>query len=397
MTKAHQKGFRILEFDNRAGSTSYRVTGWLHGRRIRENFDSLPAAEARRLELDIERVGHKTQETLRATWLSAEQLAAAEAAFLAVPDPAEFTRAIGWWRDRGKREQQATQHAGGTTLDKAVTRFTEWLKDDKSMRGATTRNLKYRVEMFASETGDVELSALTPELIEGWLDGRKVGPVTKCNDLRAIHRFLGWCCERRQRYITTNPAASVKVALPEKGPPEIYNIRQVCRILATARRFRDRRFLKGIVLQLFGGLRPTEALRFTDEQVRDGCLRIPSAHSKTRDGRVIDIDPVLAAWLALCPEGPVSDPQNSKLLWRQFKEQARLERWIQDGLRHTAVSHYFRKTGSFGLCAEWAGNSEAVIREHYKARTTAAETATYWNLYPDRKARIRARKGTSHA
>lgn len=376
---------------------AYRVQGWRQGSRIRENFASLKGAEARRFELETERLGHATPETLRATWLSASQLKAAEGVFIALPDPEEVVRAVSWWRTRGKREEEATRHADGVSLDDAAAKFTAWLENSPSLREATRRNLRYRVAMFVSEVGNLPLASITPETIEAWLDGRKASAVTRSNDARAIRRFFGWCCERRQRFLTSNPCAVVKVELPERGAPEIYSMREVHRILAAARRFRNGRFLKFVVLQLFGGLRPTEALRFRDDQIRDGFLRIEPKQSKTGSGRTIEADPVLLAWMTECPEGPVADPQKSKLLWGGLKAKARLTRWIPDGLRHTAVSHYFRRSGSYGLTAEWAGNSESVIREHYQARTSAADSARFWGLFPRRTERASQAKGGDRA
>lgn len=387
------KAFRLVEFRNRSGSTAWRVTGWRKGGvRVRENFPTRPQAEARRHELEVERLGHQTFETLRATWLSREQLQAAEAAFHRLHEPAELSRAVEFWIRRGKA--LAAPVGNDTGLDEAADRFQRWLDGRGSFRAATKRNLRYRVAMFASEVGDQPLAEITPETVEAWIERRKVSPTTRRNDLRAVGRFFAWCIERPQRFITHNPVREVRLDdESEKGAPEIYTLREVTRLLVAAKRFRSGRFLPFIVLQLFGGLRPTEALRFQSEQVRDGALRIEANQSKVRRSRTIDVDPVLTAWLALCPAGaPVSDPQKSKLLWGQLRAKARLSRWIPDGLRHTAISHYFRRCGSYGQSAEWAGNSEAVIKEHYQARTTAAETAKFWSLFPLREQRKGARR-----
>lgn len=413
--KPHERGFRIVEFQNRTGSVSYRVTGWLRGKRIRENHGSLKAAEARKLELEGERLGNQTAEVLRATWLTPEQLKAAEWAAYRLPEPVEVRRAVEWWMRHGKAAHAATEHATGVSLDDAVVKFEAYLEGAVNLREATRRNLKYRAKMFASEVGNLPLADVTPEKIETWLDGRKAAPaslrgngakvgkprpvsaVTKDNDRRALGRFFQWCVERPQRFIVSNPCREVRVAKPETGEPEVYTLREVCRLLAAARRFREGKFLKFVALQLFGGLRPTEALRFRDDQLVGGHLRIEARQTKTGRGRTIVAHPVLVAWLKVAGKGAVSDPQKSKLLWQRLKGLARLGRWIPDGLRHTAISHHFRQGGSYGLTAEWAGNSEAVIRAHYQARTTPEDSARFWALFPDRKARRAALTATPAA
>jgi hypothetical protein len=54
-------------------------------------------------------------------------------------------------------------------------------------------------------------------------------------------------------------------------------------------------------------------------------------------------------------------------------------------MRHTAISHYFRKTGSSGQAAEQFGNSENIIRKHYQARVSTADTKAFYALRPAKK------------
>jgi hypothetical protein len=71
----HAQGFRILPFANRNGSTSYRVAGWLRGKRVRENFDTLLKAEARKHELDAERLSHRGQTIVLTHWKCRDRIA----------------------------------------------------------------------------------------------------------------------------------------------------------------------------------------------------------------------------------------------------------------------------------------------------------------------------------
>lgn len=392
VASVRDKAFLISEFENpKTGSTSWRVSGSLRGKRIRENFASRQAAEARRLELDSERLGQRSAEVLRATWLTTDQLKTAEWVFHRTPEPDEVKRAFEFWERRGRELERAHGHAATLSVDDAFTKFAAWLETSPG-RPATKKNLFNRVRMFVGALGRMPLAEVDADVIEDWLGKRKVGQTTRINDRLAISRWLAWCVARPQRFLATNPAAVVKLDRPESGAPEIYTLREVARLLVAAKRFRDGRFLPYVALQLFGGLRPTEASRLSFDQFKDGELRIEGKQAKTGDARTVKVDPVLAAWLALGPrEGLVGDPMVSRKLWSQFRANAGLSRWIPDGLRHTAVSHFFRRCGSYGLTAEWAGNSEAVIREHYQGRTTAAESADYWTMFPDRQERKQAR------
>lgn len=391
-TTQRESAFIVREFVNaRTGSISFRVMGSQAGRRVRENFPTKEGAEARRFELEGQRLGQATAYVPRGTTLTPEQLKVAEAIFGRGMGPEEVRQGMQWWEKSGKAAAEARAAASTLTVESAATLFRSYVTDAIDLRPRTKQNLKSRIFRFSEDLGAMPLVDVTPETVEAWLAGRNVANASKVNDRLAVSRFFSWCKERPQRFVLTNPASEVRVQTEERGEPDIYTGWEVRRMLSAGRRFRGGRWLKFLVLQLFGGLRPTEAIRFEDSQLVDGHIRVNGTKTKTGRGRVTEVSPVLAAWLKICPAGPVSDPQSSKLIWNEWKRAAGLRRWIPDGLRHTALSHYFRRTGSYGLTAEWAGNSEAVIREHYAARTTAAESEAYWTLFPDRKVRRAAR------
>ena len=56
--------------------------------------------------------------------------------------------------------------------------------------------------------------------------------------------------------------------------------------------------------------------------------------------------------------------------------------WVPDVLRHTAISHYFRATGSYGRTAEQFGNSESIIKKHYQSRVSSKDTKRFYALRP---------------
>ena len=59
-----------------------------------------------------------------------------------------------------------------------------------------------------------------------------------------------------------------------------------------------------------------------------------------------------------------------------------LRPWVPDILRHTAISHYFRATGSYGRTAEQFGNSESIIKKHYQSRVSSTDTKQFYALRP---------------
>ena len=49
----NQTALNVIRFENRNGTTSWRVTGWLHGIRIRKNFKTREEAAAEKATLEI--------------------------------------------------------------------------------------------------------------------------------------------------------------------------------------------------------------------------------------------------------------------------------------------------------------------------------------------------------
>jgi len=64
------------------------------------------------------------------------------------------------------------------------------------------------------------------------------------------------------------------------------------------------------------------------------------------------------------------------------EEATKLRPWIQDYMRHTAVSMYLAKHKHEGEAATWAGNSPNVIHRHYKGLVKERDATEFWDLTP---------------
>jgi integrase len=249
------------------------------------------------------------------------------------------------------------------------------------------------MNIFKNSVPNVRLSEVTPEFIETFLGTRKTSAVGKDTDRRAVSRFFSWCIDRPRRWATSNPCREVKIDLGEKGAPDILSLDECKAILRQAEEHKGGMLAPFIAVSLFGGLRPVEAARLSWEQVnlKDGEIRLDSTQTKTKKGRTVKICPTLKAWLKAY-EGKPFYPAN----WRkeikavkaaagygeQTKEQPKLKPWPADVLRHTAISHYFRATGSYGFAAEQFGNSEAIIKAHYQSRVSSDQAKAFYELRP---------------
>ena len=151
-----------------------------------------------------------------------------------------------------------------------------------------------------------------------------------------------------------------------------------------------------MAVSLFGGLRPFEVSRLTWQAVNlaDKEIRLEGNQTKTGKPRVVTICDTLAAWLTAHKDKPFY-PSNWRRDFNAVKESISfgtktdekldLKPWIDDIMRHTAISHYFRKTGSYGQTAEQFGNSEAIIKAHYQGRVNSEDTAKFYAIKPAKK------------
>lgn len=386
----YREPFKIISYTNpRTGSQSWRVTGIKRdGTRIRENYRNIGAAEARKLELATEWLGKHTETALRATKLTEAQLRIAEAAFIRLDADAELTMAVDHWIRQGK------QHVvpESPRVDEAVDAFQKWLEETQSLRQQTKWNLKRRVEIFRNSIPDIRVCDITPDVIDGFLDKRSGTATTKDNDRRAISRFFSWCIDRKRRWTTVNPCHAVRVERSEKPAPAILPLDQCRLLLRRAESYEHGIMTPYFAVSLFGGLRPFEAQRLTWKQVNlaDREIRLEAWQTKTGMPRVVRICDTLHRWLKKHKEIPFF-PTN----WRKhFIEVERavgygpgLKALPVDILRHTAISHYFRKTGSYGQTAEQFGNSEAIIKKHYQGRVSSEETKTFYGLFPAKRSK----------
>ena len=210
--------FRILKFLNDSGSISWRVQGMdRQGKYIRQNFADLREAQCQQVALEAEY--HRRQPddpTVRATRLTEAQLRLAETAFARLECDEDVIRATDWWLRGGK----AQAVVNSPRLDQAVQQFDAWLADPSTpLRPRTKGNLHTRIRIFGNSAPNLPVNEFTPEIIETYLQQRKVSLSSKDNDKRAVARFFSWCCERPRRWTAMNPCREVRIKLGERPPP----------------------------------------------------------------------------------------------------------------------------------------------------------------------------------
>jgi len=389
--------FKIVSYTNRGGSESWRVSGVKRtGERIRENYSDEAAARCRQAELEAEYLARTAEpSTLRSTRLSETQTRIAETVFPMLDKDDDLLTAVNFWREH--RHQHVAVES--PRIDDAIDQYITWL-ETAPLRDATKRHWKTRMKVFKNSISNHRVAEITPEVLENYLAQRNTSPGGKDTDRRAISRFFSWCIERPRRWAISNPASVVKIDQGEKAPPAILTPDDCKNLFCSAEQHKGGLLVPYVAVCLIAGLRPEEAKRLTWQGVnlQDKEIRLESNQTKTKTPRVVKIHPTLAAWLKAYKGKPFF-PVNWRKEFDAVKEAAGFTGRVDpeakeeqpgkpfphDVMRHTAISHFFRNCGSYGLTAEQFGNSEAIIKKHYQGRVSSADTAKFYNIKPKAK------------
>jgi len=143
-----------------------------------------------------------------------------------------------------------------------------------------------------------------------------------------------------------------------------------------------------IALQGLAGLRLEEALRLTWENVFSipDHIEITAQNAKTRR-RLVEICPALAAWLEPFREKEGRVWSQTATLNGYVSAFSRLRGPLKipsrrNGLRHAFCTYHYALHRNENLTAAQAGNSPAMIHQHYKGLATRAEAEKWFNVVP---------------
>lgn len=397
----------------------YRYRG---GPRVRRRFQTIEEAREARTELleqDKDRTARRAPKT---TWLKAQQLRDAEAAYLCLGQAFSDER---WPLCRAvhiarKEIKCATRHhpevteetkevQSPKTISRLLPRFLE-TKQTAGCRPETVGNYRSRIGLLWRHLGDPLPSDVTRKNVDDFLN-RQSDPTTQDNDRRAISAFFSWCREQDPPLCSENPATKKRRGrrpTSDEKEPVILTLGQVWRLLSAGAAFNNGELIPYLILCLFCALRPREVSRLLIGHVsmKHKAISIPSVIAKLRQRRVVEIPPVAMAWLRpyLKPNVPLY-PRNWRKKFDEVKRMAgfgtpseaepNLTPWPQNALRHTAITHRFSATGDEKTTASWAGTSPEMVHAHYKGLVWPSDSKAFWRLTPHKVLKRKSARGRS--
>jgi len=389
---AAKQRFHIVEFANPSGETAFRVTGYLpNGDRVRENFKTQEEAVGRRAELDIEaaNIVTTTATRMKATRLTDEQIKAAERVFARIGDRSLDEMADYFIKNYREPVRQMTVTAA----------FDLFIADRKKQnrRPDTLRNLNGRIGMFSRLHGTKNVAEVTFDDCRDFVFRDGTSPRNQINDRLAVSNFLNWCV--RRQFAVMNHMEAVDKPAVDSQEPSVLSLGDCRKLLAGSRDYKGGLLLPYVVMSLFAGLRPTELSRLTWNRVdlNEKTITLDGSMAKTRQRRIVKLPDNAVDWLLpLAPKHPDFVPAAFQRHFGRVKHAAgfngpdggkdengkKLRPWVQDYMRHTAISMYLAKHKHEGEAATWAGNSPNVIHRHYKGLVKEADGNVFWMLTP---------------
>jgi integrase len=377
---AVREAFKLSRFLNPSGVLVWRVSGTKKdGKRVRENYKT--EAEAVNAKGDLERGDLNLPIVpMLPTRLTRSQLDDAERAC------GELLRGtlLEAVRFFNANYQDPLRPIN---LPNAIDKFNAE-RAKENLRPETLKNLRFRLGAFKDfMPKDKNVSEILPDQINEFLhrkNGKARGFRTIRNDRLALSVFFKWC--KTNKHVTENCMAAVANVKVDRKRPAIFDLPTVRGLLKAATDYEGGKTLPYFVLGLFCGLRPTEAERLTWDKIdlTDKLIAIETDGTKVRGGseRFVAISDNAVEWLRehSLSKKPIAIDRKD---FDAVKALAKLDKWPQDVLRHTAISNYQAEHRHEGLTAEWAGNSVEVVKAHYRRAIKPADAKCFWAIKPD--------------
>lgn len=246
-------------------------------------------------------------------------------------------------------------------------------------------NLDSQLGIFVEECGVKNVDAYTADDLEDFVDERG-SPKTRINYIITLQAFFsfsvheGWCGE--------SPAADLVRPKLDEVPVRILSVPEVEGILVRLRESRFDVVRPAALLQLYAGVRRSEAPHIVWGDVRDAFLRLEK--TKIRKKRAVDLSVNLLAYLTqvagpltarvLAPPDFLYAPDDTRPIEDWYSAQLADLGLQKNVLRHTAITYRDALTGNHADTASWAGNSVGIVEEHYRGAATRKDAEKFYAL-----------------
>ena len=288
--------------------------------------------------------------------------------------------------------RHALPQGGAMTFTKAREAFLA-SRRSANLKPRYLRNLVSQFDQLAERFGTRRVNLISTRDLESWLDDREQSPKTRNNYVVTLRTFFTYC--QGQKWCAENPAQALGKARVEDAPAGILSVVESRRLLSAVEEYSPRIFAT-VLIQLFAGLRRSEACALDWSEVKPAVIEVTAIKAKTRSRRVVAIQPNLELWLAgerkatgrVCPVGEDAYNEGLREAIEQHNKRVEAEagmpllEWKRNCLRHTCASMHLAHFSDEAKTALQMGHAVDVLHRHYKGLVTPEEAALFWAIVP---------------
>ena len=392
-------GITISEKTSKARNGSeyvtYRVQGWREdGKWQRKQFKDEGAAKRFAAEKTIEMQNEGVARRLFQTSLDEDTLRECELALKRLGGTYSITSAVDYFLANHRAPDFTIAIADG------LKHYLDAL-ENSGVRANTIRSRKSVLLQFMETLDDPEVHEVTTQQVKAYLDGlRAKDGITKAkrktfnNYKNDLNHFFSWSCAEdkttNRPYSFTNPVDGIasfaaKRVNEQRAKASTTAPVRIKRGMSSLMNWRDGCMVKYFALAYFAGIRPDGELQKLAKRegelinLKTGNIHIPADISKTKEERDIDISDNLMKWLKAYKKLPIV-PANFDRLYKRARKSFKLS---HDETRHSFISFHVALHRSIGDAALQAGNSESIVKKHYRKLHTREEGGEFFSIVPD--------------
>ena len=249
------------------------------------------------------------------------------------------------------------------------------------------KDLKNRLERFASDFGERKIAGIDRPEIIAWLEGLGVEPRTR--DSYRLRLSALWEFARLQHWVTENIIRQIPSESGGEGAIEILTPEELARLLSAA----SAQTLPYWVLGAFCGLRSSEIERLSwgDVQWEAKQVVVPALKSKTASRRSVRLRPNALRWLAPYSGQHIGavTPKGLRKRLERDRAGAGIQTWKVNALRHSFCSYALEAEKDLKTLAYEMGHTDPdLLYRHYREMVSPVAAKKYWNLVPTRSQKI---------
>ena len=245
-------------------------------------------------------------------------------------------------------------------------------------RKASINDKRWKFNALCEGMGDRPTASLDQLDIQNWVKGRGYVNGTARAYEGAAKTLLAFFRGEKRRKMRTG----------DEKPPETWDVATVTKLFEHAETFTPD-LVPALAVLFFAGVRPTEMIRLTWQQVDfdGGVIRLTGDVTKTRTMRNVEMGDNLRAWLtAYRGAGPIVASLGRYRHQREvLMKKCGLAEWPTDVARHTfATMLYNSSHDAAKVMAQLGhfGNPQTFVTHYKGVPVTATDAAAFWKIKP---------------